>query len=403
MRRESKSILITCPRVSERTGLEVYVTDIARELVNRNWKVTIYAPTLGPHAHNMSSTGIIFASRIEDIEKPDLIHGNFYFETILACLRFPSAPLVYQCHSATIWQALPPKIPNLSKILSVSAACTEVLVNNAGFSLDQISRTFNFVDTTIYQPRESLPQRPAKALIFSNYADETNYVPAVRTACERFGIMLDVVGMASGSPCTNPEQILRSYDIVFARGRAAIEAMAVGCAVILCDHEGVGPMVVPENIASLKNWNFGFRVLTQPHDPAYLQQQIELYDRSKAKAVQDYVRQELSLCDAVDVLEKHYDALIQGHNFPDESTNIKYSYDDLLEDVRRVMEPEVTKAENFEKYAPLYRMYSLGLYLLEAEVRRLGSTNLAESRVEAEPAGRTHSHGLRNFWMRWKR
>ena len=38
------------------------------------------------------------------------------------------------------------------------------------------------------------------------------------------------------------------YDIVFAKARAAIEAMAVGAAVIVCDFDGVGPMVSTENV-----------------------------------------------------------------------------------------------------------------------------------------------------------
>ena len=40
-----------------------------------------------------------------------------------------------------------------------------------------------------------------------------------------------------------PERVLGRYDIVFAKAKAAMEAMAVGAAVVLCDFGGVGPMV----------------------------------------------------------------------------------------------------------------------------------------------------------------
>ena len=33
------------------------------------------------------------------------------------------------------------------------------------------------------------------------------------------------------------------YDLVFAKARCALEAMAVGAAVVLCDTHGLGPMV----------------------------------------------------------------------------------------------------------------------------------------------------------------
>ena len=46
-----------------------------------------------------------------------------------------------------------------------------------------------------------------------------------------------------------------------AGARAAIEAMAVGCAVVLCDGAGLGPMVSTGNFAELRPDNFGFRTL----------------------------------------------------------------------------------------------------------------------------------------------
>ena len=38
-----------------------------------------------------------------------------------------------------------------------------------------------------------------------------------------------------------PEEALGSYDIVFAKARAAAEAVATGTAVVLCDVAGAGP------------------------------------------------------------------------------------------------------------------------------------------------------------------
>ena len=45
-----------------------------------------------------------------------------------------------------------------------------------------------------------------------------------------------------------PEAILGDYDLVFAKARAAMEAMATGCAVILCDRVGAGPLVCRANL-----------------------------------------------------------------------------------------------------------------------------------------------------------
>ena len=40
--------------------------------------------------------------------------------------------------------------------------------------------------------------------------------------------------------------------------------MCVGCAVVLCDFAGVGPMVPPERFDELRPMNFGGGVLIQP-------------------------------------------------------------------------------------------------------------------------------------------
>ena len=83
----------------------------------------------------------------------------------------------------------------------------------------------------------------------------------VREACARFNLELTVVGRAAGTVSPEPEKILPEYDLVFAKARAVLEAMAVGNAVILCDGVGCGPYVSTANFAELRPLNFGVRAL----------------------------------------------------------------------------------------------------------------------------------------------
>lgn len=53
--------------------------------------------------------------------------------------------------------------------------------------------------------------------------------------------------------------MLGGYDLVFAKARCALEAMAVGCAVVLCDVGGLGPLVTRAQVQHLRRWNFGRR------------------------------------------------------------------------------------------------------------------------------------------------
>ena len=93
---------------------------------------------------------------------------------------------------------------------------------------DRVALLPNFVDTARFLPRAPLPQRPRRALLFSNYANEESHLPAVRAACVAAGLELDVAGAGVGNVIDEPERVLGSYDIVFAKAKAAIEAMAVG-------------------------------------------------------------------------------------------------------------------------------------------------------------------------------
>src|SRR6185369_4106099 len=86
----------------------------------------------------------------------------------------------------------------------------------------------------------------------------------LKHACGARGIELDGVGRALGSECEAPERILKQYDLVFAKGRCAWEALATGCAVILCDAERLGPYVSSDHLAAYRRKNFGQRLLLEP-------------------------------------------------------------------------------------------------------------------------------------------
>ena len=64
---------------------------------------------------------------------------------------------------------------------------------------------------------------------------------------------------------------------MFAKGRTALEALAIGCATILADAVGAGPLVTPDNYDRLRRRNFGIRELCHPHEVAWYRDQIAQY------------------------------------------------------------------------------------------------------------------------------
>jgi hypothetical protein len=77
-------------------------------------------------------------------------------------------------------------------------------------------------------------------------------LPALPEACARAGVTLEFCGGASGNPTAAPEALLGRYDLVFAKARCALEALAVGAAVVLCDPPRMGPLVTRAGVERLR-------------------------------------------------------------------------------------------------------------------------------------------------------
>jgi hypothetical protein len=181
------------------------------------------------------------------------------------------------------------------------------LLTTPGLDSSLTETSYNFVDTARFQRRLPLPGRPTAALDFSNYARAIVGNP-VRAACRRFGIdRIDVVGQTAGHPVDEPESILGKYDVVFAKARCALEAMATGCAVIVTDSAGLGGLVTRENVERLRRLNFGARAIqAAPLTEDTLLAQLKCYDPDDAAKVTDYIRAEADIQSAITRWEAVY-------------------------------------------------------------------------------------------------
>jgi hypothetical protein len=219
-----------------------------------------------------------------------------------AALAFPGVPIVHFCHGWLPWEETPLRHRSIRRYVAVDDVCVDRLVREEGIAPSRVDRVLNFVDLVRFQPRAPLPSRPGRALVFSNQATGDGYCRAIATACAPHDIVLDVVGHARGNAASAPETLLPSYDIVFAKARSALEAMAVGCAVVLADVAGCGTLVTSTNFDRMRGNNFGIRELSHPHDERWYADQIAAVSADDAAAVRDRVRAEAGLDAAVDRL-----------------------------------------------------------------------------------------------------
>ncbi len=308
----SMRVLITNNALAVRAGSELYVRDLALALLRRGHTPIAFSTDLGEIARELRAATVPVVDDLNDLgAPPDIIHGHHHLDTMTALLHFDRTPAIYFCHGWTPWQeAPPPRSPRIFRYVAVDDTCRDRLVFQHGIPEAQVQVVLNFVDLARFRPRSPLPKKPARALIFSNNFSDGDETKMIREACAGFGIALDVIGMGSGHACSAPETRLGDYDLVFAKARAALEALAVGNAVVVCDKAGLGGMVTAENLAEHRRLNFGIRQLREPVTVERVAREVRRYDRSDAAEVSARIRAEAGLEPAIDRLLSIYREVI---------------------------------------------------------------------------------------------
>ena len=294
-------VLIANATLATLTGTETYVRDLALGLLRKGHSPIVYAPDLGQIAQELRRATIPVVDNLNSVGTiPDIIHGNHNTELITALLQFENVPAIFFCHSWSDWISSPPVHPRILAYVAVDDTCRDRLVLENAIPEDRVSVRLHAADLERFKPRGPLPAKPARALVFSNNANHWTHLNPVRAACKRSGIELDVAGAGMNASVAAPESLLGNYDLVFAKGRCALEALTVGTAVILCDAAGTGPLVTTAKLDRLRRLNFGIRTLGEAVDPDLLAQQIALYDAADAAEVSRKVRSSSDLGAVVD-------------------------------------------------------------------------------------------------------
>jgi Glycosyltransferase Family 4 len=285
------------------------VCELATSLLQRGHTPIVYSPQLGRTAHELREATVPVVDNLDAISSPpDLIHGQHHVETMAALLRFPNTPAVFFCHGWLPWEETPPKHPRILHYVAVDDTCRDRLLWESAVPEQRVSVILNSVETEQFLPRPPLPTRPSRAVVFSNGGA---HVSAVREACLRTQLTLDVVGADSGNVAMRPQDILGQYDIVFAKARCALEALAVGSAVVLCDTVGVGPMVTTGEMDQLRRLNFGVRTLQGDVDPDVLEREIARYDPRDAAEVSRRIREGAGREKAIDQVVDVYHEVVR--------------------------------------------------------------------------------------------
>jgi hypothetical protein len=364
----SLRILIANVTLGSRTGTEIVTRDLACGLAARGHRVSVFTPETGPLADEIARAGVRVVTALRELdEPPDVVQGHHFLETAEALTYFPQARGIFVCHDRTAAHSIPPRTSRVNRYVAVDENCAVRLRDDWHVPPRQIRVILNAVDTRRFLPRSPLPPRPTRALVFSNYATPGTHVETVQAACAQLGLPVDVLGAGTEAASAAPERHLGKYDLVFAKARCALESLAVGCAVVLCDAAGSGPMVTSAELPGLRAWNFGQQLLRQPLSPVTLLDQMGRYDPADAAAVSRAIREQADLDSA----------LVQYEELYREVLTEPAAADDVL---RSVVQPLLTRTVLLERELAAYRRTERMLPLSDDDVSHL---HLTAERVPA--------------------
>lgn len=301
-------ILFTNSTLADRSGSELYVRDLAIALRARGHDPIAYSPILGDVADDLREATVPVTNDLRTIRvAPDVIHGQHHLEMMTALTHFSGVRAIYVCHGWLPWQEAPPSHPRIHRYVAVDDTVLDRLVLESGIDPACVRTLYNFVDTKKFVPRGAPPAKPRNALILNSRATEASFGAPVREACRRHGIEeADLIGYGNDRPVRNPELLFAKYDLVFARARTALEAMAVGCAVVVSDPIGMAGLVTTRNFDELRRRNFGVRALSRPVTVDALAEEIAAYDPLEVTRISERARSEADIETVVAAYEALY-------------------------------------------------------------------------------------------------
>lgn len=302
-------VLLTNYNLQGRSGTELYIYELSLALLKRGHHPVVYTPRLGALGLELRSHTVPVIDDLKKLaERPDIIHGQHSLPSVEALLRFPSTPGIFVCHDRLAWTDEPPPLSRFVRWVAVDHNCRDRLVAEGGIDPAKVTVLYNAVDLHKFPARAPLPEQPRKALIFSN---QGGHVAAITQACEALGLTAEHMHQLQERG-QNPQDVLGDFEVVFAKGRCALEALAVGCAVIVCDEFGLGPMVTPANYERVRALNCGRRLLQESIDQKNIERELGKYSSEGSRHICREMREHGSLEHLVDHWLALYQEVIDG-------------------------------------------------------------------------------------------
>lgn len=243
------------------TGSEVAISSLARCLVERGIRVSLYCPHMVksfvienlPDSVVSSPSLQIFAGTAFDIAHVQ--HGPLAIRVRAA---FPTLPMVFSSQGVLPFLEQPPPLElGIGRFLAITEEVAENLLSK-GVDASLVEQIPNYIQAERFFFQRPGAYPPRNILAISNRLD-MGRMQKLEAAANTIGARIRFIG--GGNPVANKDipALIREHDLVVSLGRGVIEALMSGRPVVVYDYLGGDGAVSLENYAQLKKKNFSGR------------------------------------------------------------------------------------------------------------------------------------------------
>lgn len=301
-------ILLTNHELARRTGTELVTAELAVELQRRGHEPVVFTWSRGELAGQVESAGVPVVDDLRAVPfEPEVLHGQHHLAVMAALAAWPGLAGLFYCHGVLPFDEYPPKHPRLLRYLSMAGINARWVAEAAGVPPDQVGVLPNWFDESRFRTVRAASPAPTRAAVFGNRIGPGPVFDAVRAGCGRRGLEVTGIGRLFGTATDFPERELPGYDVVFASGRSALEALACGCAVMPLEAvAGLGCLVTPETLDEHRDRNWCvYQKPVEVTEAAVVAELAKLSPQAQ-ESVSRRIREEQTLARAVTVLEAEY-------------------------------------------------------------------------------------------------
>lgn len=265
-------------------GTEVHLLTLGLQLRRLGHEVCVYSPELGPFTEHVREHGLEVVDDLGVLPlECDVVLSQDTLVVYDLAERYPSAFHVFRVCGDTYDFQFPPPLYGVVDLIVALSDRYQRLARACAVDVP-VLRLRVPIDSDRLAPVASIRVRPRRAVLLGNYPDRDELV---RDAWERRGVEVRRIG--GSEQRYDIRRALSDADIVVAKSRAALDAMACGRAVYVYDVFGGDGWVTPSSYAVLESDHFAGQATDRVIGVAELEADLAGYDPRMGIANRDLV------------------------------------------------------------------------------------------------------------------